>query len=56
MGGWFGLTPLPPTVLAAMLTISLLYAAASEFTKRRFYRRIGATHSTGKETSEHKGH
>ncbi|THG86305.1 magnesium-translocating P-type ATPase [Pseudomonas sp. A-1] len=35
---WFGLVPLPPGVLLALLGISLLYAGASELFKRYFYR------------------
>lgn len=36
----FGLVPLPPPLLAAMLAISLLYAAASEALKHWFFRRL----------------
>ncbi|MNG37688.1 hypothetical protein D3C84_1251110 [compost metagenome] len=35
---WFGLVPLPPAVLLALLGISLLYAGASELFKHYFYR------------------
>ena len=35
---WFGLVPLPPTLLLALLGICLLYAGASELFKHYFYR------------------
>ena len=35
---WFGLVPLPPGLLLALLAISLLYAGASELFKHHFYR------------------
>lgn len=35
---WFGLVPLPPALLLALLGISLLYAGSSELFKRVFYR------------------
>lgn len=34
---WFGLVPLPASLLATLLLITLLYALASELAKRRFY-------------------
>ena len=37
VGGWFDLVPLPWPLLAAILAITLLYAATSELVKRRFY-------------------
>jgi len=36
-GAWFDLVPLPPGLLATIGLITLLYAAASEAVKRRFY-------------------
>jgi len=39
-GALFGLMPLPGTVLAAVLGITLLYLAATEYAKRGFYRRF----------------
>lgn len=36
-GTWFDLVPLPPGLLAMIGMITLLYAAASEAVKRRFY-------------------
>jgi len=36
-GAWFDLVPLPPALLAMIVLITLLYAAASEAVKRRFY-------------------
>lgn len=36
-GSWFDLVPLPPALLAMIGLITLLYAAASEAVKRRFY-------------------
>lgn len=35
---WFGLVPLPPGLLLALLAICLLYAGASELFKHHFYR------------------
>jgi len=43
VGGWFALQPLPATVLGAVLLITLLYAACSEWTKQRFFARLGAS-------------
>jgi len=43
---WFGLVPLPPAVLLALLGISLLYAGASELFKHYFYRHH--RHPTGR--------
>jgi Mg2+-importing ATPase len=40
LGALFGLVPLPGTVLAVVLGISLLYIATSEYTKHGFYRRF----------------
>ncbi|MGB3427028.1 MAG: magnesium-translocating P-type ATPase [Burkholderiaceae bacterium] len=37
----FGFVPLPPTLLAVVLVITLLYAAASEAAKHMFFRRVG---------------
>ncbi len=36
---WFGFTPLPAAVMAGLLTITLLYLAVSETSKRLFFRR-----------------
>lgn len=36
---WFGLVALPPHILIAVLTISVLYMISAECTKRLFYRR-----------------
>ncbi|MGB2817151.1 MAG: cation transporting ATPase C-terminal domain-containing protein, partial [Burkholderiaceae bacterium] len=37
----FGFVPLPPTLLAVVLVVTLLYAAASEAAKHMFFRRVG---------------
>jgi Mg2+-importing ATPase len=37
----FGFVPLPATIMIAILGITALYAAVSEFTKRVFFHRIG---------------
>jgi Mg2+-importing ATPase len=37
----FGFVPLPPTLLAVLLLITLAYTAASEIAKRTFFRRVG---------------
>ncbi|HEX8594541.1 MAG TPA: magnesium-translocating P-type ATPase [Pseudomonas sp.] len=39
VAAWFGLVPLPLTVLAAEMGISLVYVVCAEQVKRRFYRR-----------------
>jgi Mg2+-importing ATPase len=38
LAGWFGLVPMPASMVAAIPAISLLYAAASEAAKHRFRR------------------
>ncbi|MFQ7898388.1 magnesium-translocating P-type ATPase [Stutzerimonas degradans] len=42
-GGWFALQPLPATVLIAVLLITLLYAACSEWAKQRFFARLSGS-------------
>ncbi len=37
----FGFVPLPPTLLAVLVLITLLYTAASEAAKHMFFRRMG---------------
>ncbi len=37
----FGFVPLPPTLLAVLVLITLLYTAASEAAKQVFFRRMG---------------
>jgi Mg2+-importing ATPase len=37
----FSFVPLPPALMAALLLITLLYAAASEAAKHMFYQRVG---------------
>jgi Mg2+-importing ATPase len=37
----FAFVPLPPTLLAVLLLITLLYAAVSEVAKQMFFRRVG---------------
>jgi Mg2+-importing ATPase len=37
LGQWFGLVPMPTTLLAAVLGITLAYVLASELTKQRFF-------------------
>jgi len=39
LSGVLGFAPLPPTVLAAVIAVAVLYVAASEGVKRVFYRR-----------------
>jgi Mg2+-importing ATPase len=36
--GWLGFVPLPPALLAVLLTITLGYVLATEFSKRHFFR------------------
>lgn len=43
VGGWFALQPLPATVLIAVLLITLLYAACSEWAKQRFFARLSGS-------------
>jgi Mg2+-importing ATPase len=38
LGAWFGLVPMPATLLATVLGITLAYGIASERTKQRFFR------------------
>ncbi len=45
-GAWFDLVPLPAPLLATILLITLLYAAASEAVKRRFYGQARRPRST----------
>ena len=42
VGAWFALQPLPAAVLGAVLLITLLYAACSEWAKQRFFARLSA--------------
>ncbi len=41
---WFGLVPLPPPMLAMVLTISATYMMTAEYVKRVFYRRQRSAH------------
>lgn len=41
LGALFDFEPLPPSMLGAVLAITLLYIVVSEATKRVFYRRLG---------------
>ena len=41
IGKIFGFVPLPPSILAAILGITILYILVSEWTKRLFFHRIG---------------
>jgi Mg2+-importing ATPase len=45
VGHWFGLVPLPLRLLLAVMTVSLVYVVAAEFTKRAFYRRLDGPHA-----------
>jgi Mg2+-importing ATPase len=41
IAGLFGIVPIPVNVLAAILTITMLYVVVSEYAKRIFFRRFG---------------
>ena len=43
VGGWFALQPLPASVLSAVLLITVLYAACSEWAKQRFFARTSGS-------------
>jgi Mg2+-importing ATPase len=40
LGPVFGFVPLPPLMMALLLTITLLYVVANEVAKRIFYQRV----------------
>ena len=40
LAGLLGLTPLPLTILLALLGILVLYISTAEIVKRAFYRRV----------------
>ncbi len=42
LGRWFGFTPLPPLLLAAIAIMTALYLLLAEFVKRWFYRRFAS--------------
>jgi len=57
--GWFGFVPLPASVLAGLMTISVLYLLVSEMAKHWFFRRedrrrSGPSHRRRRATSRHR--